>query len=310
MPTTESARRPRSTGRSGPTTVIKRTASRPASSTLRNATAALGALVLLAVVALGVQRLLDPGLGGPPRCTVTSSAGASFDLTPEQARNAATVAAVATRRGLPPYAATIGIATAMQESRLRNLAGGDRDSVGLFQQRPSQGWGTVAQIRNPVYATGKFYDGLVTVPGWQTLPLTEAAQQVQRSAAPHAYAQHETEAATFAEALSGVRPESIGCRLKDASPGPSAEQIRGTLLTETGLAADVIDGALVLRAEARRDAATVAGWAVAAADDLGVREVWLGSKVWRRSTATEALSWADSGEKQADTAVRIGLLHR
>ena len=77
----------------------------------------------------------------------------------------------------------IALATAQQESRLRNLDYGDRDSLGLFQQRPSQGWGTEAQVQDPVYAAGKFYDGLVKVPDWETGRLTEIAQAVQRSAA-------------------------------------------------------------------------------------------------------------------------------
>lgn len=264
----------------------------------------------MAVVALAASRLLDPGLGGPPRCTFTNAAGSSFDLSPEQARNAAIIAAVATRRDLPPRAATIGVATAMQESKLRNLPDGDRDSVGLFQQRPSQGWGTPAQIRNPVYATGKFYDALVKVPGWQTMPLTEAAQKVQLSAAPTAYAQHETEAATYAEALTGVRPEGVGCRLQDAATGPTAQQVRGQLETEAGLRADIVGGTLVLQTRTPRAAATAAGWAVASADDLGVTEVALGSRVWRRASSQEALSWAAAGERSADTAVRITLASR
>lgn len=266
--------------------------------------------MLVAALGIAVSRFLDPGLGGPPRCTFTNASGSVFDLTPEQARHAATIAAIATRRDLPPRAATIAIATAMQESKLRNLPDGDRDSVGLFQQRPSQGWGTPAQIRNPVYAAGKFYDGLVKVPGWQTLPLTEAAQKVQLSGAPHAYAQHETEAAAYAEALTGLRPEAVGCRLKDAATGPSAQQVRAQLETEAGLAADAVDGAIVLQARTRRAAATAAAWAVASADDLGVAEVRLGSRVWRRTTTEESLAWAAASEEAADTAVRITLVHR
>src|SRR2546423_3068548 len=108
-------------------------------------------------------------------CTA-GSGPQEVSVSTEQAGNAATIAAVAVRRGLPRRAAAIAIATAMQESKLRNLAYGDRDSVGLFQQRPSMGWGSAAQIRDPVYAAGKFYDELVHVPGWAHRPLTEAAQ--------------------------------------------------------------------------------------------------------------------------------------
>lgn len=79
---------------------------------------------------------------------------------------------------------TIALATALQESALRNIDYGDRDSLGLFQQRPSQGWGTPAQIMDPVYSAGVFYDRLAEVPGYSRLPLTVAAQRVQRSGFP------------------------------------------------------------------------------------------------------------------------------
>jgi hypothetical protein len=106
---------------------------------------------------------------------------------------------------LPARAWVIALATAQQESGLRNLNGGDRDSLGLFQQRPSQGWGTPQQIMDPMYAASKFYERLVQVPNWQTIPLTEAAQAVQRSAFPNAYAQWEP----LAEALVGALVRSL-----------------------------------------------------------------------------------------------------
>ncbi|MBW8766298.1 MAG: hypothetical protein JF630_08775, partial [Geodermatophilales bacterium] len=95
------------------------------------------------------------------QCTLPTS---SVVLTNEQAQNAITIAAVAHDRGLPERAVVIALATAQQESRLRNLPYGDRDSLGLFQQRPSQGWGTEAQVQDPVYAAGRFFDHLVQTP--------------------------------------------------------------------------------------------------------------------------------------------------
>jgi peptidoglycan DL-endopeptidase CwlO len=106
-----------------------------------------------------------------------------------------------TKDPLPPRAWIIALATSRQESTLHNLAFGDRDSLGLFQQRPSQGWGTVAQIMNPTYAATKFYQRLLQVPNWQTMPLTEAAQAVQRSAFPNAYADDEPVATALVEDL-------------------------------------------------------------------------------------------------------------
>ncbi|MFL6053788.1 MAG: hypothetical protein ACJ72W_12870 [Actinoallomurus sp.] len=106
---------------------------------------------------------------------------------------------------MPDHAVTVALATAMQESRLKDLPGGDRDSAGLFQQRPSQGWGTHAQIVDPVHAATAFYQRLKTLPGWKQLSVTEAAQDVQHSATPDAYAQWEPQARAIASALTGER---------------------------------------------------------------------------------------------------------
>ncbi len=123
----------------------------------------------------------------------------------EQMRNAAIIINVGKEMGLPPRAWVIAVATAMQESRLTNLghlgARNDHDSQGLFQQRPSAGWGTPAQVRDPEYASRKFYEKLKTVEGWETTSLTRAAQRVQRSAYPNAYAKHETIAAQIVNLL-------------------------------------------------------------------------------------------------------------
>jgi hypothetical protein len=124
--------------------------------------------------------------------------------TPAQLANATTLYQVATALALPPYAATIATATALQESGLNNLDHGDRDSLGLFQQRPSQGWGTPEQILNPIHAATKFYNALIQVPNWPTIPLTQAAQAVQHSAYPNAYAPFTTAAAYLTATVSGA----------------------------------------------------------------------------------------------------------
>jgi murein DD-endopeptidase MepM/ murein hydrolase activator NlpD len=114
------------------------------------------------------------------------------ELSDEQIQNAVTIYTVGAERGLPEQAMVIALSTAMQESTLRNLGhlgeANDHDSIGLFQQRPSSGWGTPEQIQDPVYASTKFYDKLETIEGWQTMPVTQAAQAVQISAFPDAYA--------------------------------------------------------------------------------------------------------------------------
>ncbi|CCG01898.1 hypothetical protein [Blastococcus saxobsidens] len=148
------------------------------------------ALLVAAAVFAGVARGAEenPIAAATGTCTVPDG---SVAVTAEQAMNAATIAQVGRDRGLPDRAVVIALATAQQESRLRNLDYGDRDSLGLFQQRPSQGWGTSEQVRDPVYAAGQFYDRLVTVPGWDAGRLTEVAQAVQRSAYPELYQQWE-----------------------------------------------------------------------------------------------------------------------
>jgi hypothetical protein len=147
-------------------------------------------------------------------CTFgNGSAGGPYVITPDQAQNAAIITAVGLQKGLPDHAATVALATSLQETRLQNLPYGDLDSVGLFQQRPSQGWGTTAQIMDPAYAAGAFFDHLAQVPGWESLPVTEAAQLVQHSATPNAYAQWSLEAQALAIATTGEIPAGLTCRL-------------------------------------------------------------------------------------------------
>jgi hypothetical protein len=158
-------------------------------------------LVTVAVVVALAWQAVPAPTAAPGWCTV---AGSTVTLTPEQAANAATIAAVVRARRLPDRALVIALATAEQESHLRNLQYGDRDSLGLFQQRPSQGWGTAAQILDPTYATGRFLDHMVGVPGWETARLTDVAQAVQRSGAPDAYQKWEPVATQLAAALSSA----------------------------------------------------------------------------------------------------------
>lgn len=128
-------------------------------------------------------------------------------FNPTQMGNAATIVKTGQEMGIPPRGWVIAIATAIQESQLHNLGHlgerNDHDSLGLFQQRPSSGWGTPAQVTDPVYASKKFYNALKDVPNWQKLPLTQAAQAVQRSAFPSAYAKWEDEASAIVDAITG-----------------------------------------------------------------------------------------------------------
>ena len=170
---------------------------------------AITVLATVVAIGIGVLRGTDELVGGPSGdCTVTV-ADHRVDISGEQAENAALIASIAVRRGLPARATSIALATAFQESKLRNIDYGDRDSLGLFQQRPSQGWGTRKQILDPEYATNAFYDALVKVDGYQSMEITVAAQQVQRSAYPLAYRKNET-AAT--ELIAALKDDDLDCR--------------------------------------------------------------------------------------------------
>ncbi|PGH43678.1 peptidase M23 [Micromonospora sp. WMMA1996] len=148
---------------------------------------------------------------------------ATTEWDQSQVANAAIIVAVGQEMQVPPRGLVIALATAMQESTLRNLDYGDRDSVGLFQQRPSQGWGTVAQLTDPRYASGKFYTALLKVEGWQGMRLTDAAQAVQRSGLPEAYQKWEDDAYALAAAVLNVGSiDELGGGPPGAPCGPGA----------------------------------------------------------------------------------------
>ncbi|WP_034261846.1 C40 family peptidase [Actinospica robiniae] len=179
------------------------------------AAAAIAALVLvivlIAAAGAGVASFLGLGdAGGNSTLCGTGSAAAGTDLgdgeklTATQIANAHTIYQVGVQMGIPVYGEQIAIATAIQESRLQNLDYGDRDSLGLFQQRPSQGWGTPAELTDPVYASTKFYQALDDVANWQNLALAVAAQDVQRSAYPDAYAQWQNVAGQLVATFAGT----------------------------------------------------------------------------------------------------------
>ncbi len=224
----------------------------------------------------------------PVACTTTAN-NLSVVLSPEQTANAATIAGVAVRRGLPPRAATIAIATAMQESKLVNLAYGDLDSLGLFQQRPSQGWGTRAQVLDPVHSANAFYDALVKIKGYGSMSITAVAQQVQHSGYPQAYAQHEPQARALASALTGYSPAALTCALDpshrpagSAGPGRLSEAMVRDQPPHPATALAGRAGVRV-RTGAGAPAWAFAQWSVARADQLGVARVYVDGQVWSRA---------------------------
>ncbi|TPF86339.1 hypothetical protein BW13_05905 [Bifidobacterium sp. UTCIF-37] len=185
----------------------------------------LAAIAIICVLALAFTAVFVWSRSGSTRqtaskpadyCMTTTSSG-SYPLSLTQTRNASHITVIAIGRGLPDHAATVAIATAMQESKLVNLDYGDRDSVGLFQQRPSQGWGTIEQLMDETYATNAFYDALVKVANWQTIPVEDAAQAVQRSGYPDLYAQWDGMARAWASAMTGEVAAGITCSIHSRS---------------------------------------------------------------------------------------------
>jgi hypothetical protein len=259
-------------------------------------------------VAYGVSRHHasdDKTLG---QCT-TKVGGLTVILTDAQAKNASLISAIAIRRGMPAHAATIGLATALQESKLYNLRGGDRDSLGLFQQRPSQGWGTPGQILDPVHATNAFYDALERVPGYADLPVTVAAQRVQRSGYPSAYAVYENDARALASALTGYSPAAFWCHVSSpvGTPAPAAQRaagLRRALFPAFGpTAVGVASGSgLEVPVSSPQRGWALAAYVVAHAHQLGVSTVTYRGRSW---SAGDNSGWHRNGGP-AGRAVLIG----
>ncbi|WP_082537942.1 hypothetical protein [Angustibacter sp. Root456] len=248
-----------------------------------NSVLALATVGVALVVVLGWKSATRPFQ--PAACQATA-AGSTFQVSPEQMANAATIAGIAVKRHLPARAATIALATARQESKFINVDYGDRDSLGLFQQRPSQGWGTPAQVRDPVHATNAFYDALVKVHGYQSMEITKVAQKVQRSAYPEAYADHEPEGRVLASALTGHSTAALTCRLGDgfrpggatglkryeqALPHEQAPVRVSRIAGVTGVRLAVTDPTL---------AWSLAQWSVGSAERFGVTRVYVDGRVW------------------------------
>ncbi|GAB3255264.1 hypothetical protein GCM10027448_23070 [Nocardioides dilutus] len=300
----------------------------------------VAALVAALLVGGAVAVLWDQDLVpfvSPDLCTATVD-GHTVSLDPEQAEHAGLITAIAVSRGLPARAASIALATAYQESDLHNLEGGDRDSLGLFQQRPSQGWGEPEQILDPVYATNAFYDALVKVDGYQSMEITVAAQAVQRSAFPGAYADHEEDARALASALTGNSPRAFTCRiggepeeassdLADSGLTGRADEVRIAVsdlfgdqplggFAPDGVSSGHMEGSAHYEGRAVdvfvrpvNQPNRVRGWAVAhylvsQADRLGIRTVIFDDRIWTAGRRS-ADGWRDYDppERSGDQAV-------
>ena len=261
--------------------------------------ALVGALGVFAVVTTFSGDIKLPKLG--PECTVRADGEVTLDYV--QMANAATITAVGLRRGMPERAVVVALATALQESKLENLDDGDRDSVGLFQQRPSQGWGTIEQIKDPRYAAEKFYASLKRVKGYQKMRVTDAAQRVQRSAYPNAYQKWADESEVLARALTGRATGAVECVVSNSpavrGAAATAELLRGmrldwgrklpesaTAKQAAGLTVKVTDNSSGWR---------YAHWLVAHASATGLERVRFGDLEWRAPDGKWQPVTADGG---------------
>ena len=252
----------------------------------------LAGTLLVTGVYVGVEWFRSGMDLGGPVCRATAG-GTTVTFSPEQMDNAATIVGIGMGRGLPARAGTIAIATAIQESKLRNIDYGDRDSLGLFQQRPSQGWGTPEQILTPEFSTNAFYDALVRIDGYQDMVITEVAQEVQRSAYPDAYADHETEGRVIASTLAGHTTESMVCRLDAPTAHTVHDDLVIDLQSHLGLDGTVsADGrTLTVEAADAQQAWSVGQYLVAKAERHAVTEVQVDDRRWVRRSGPTSLEW-------------------
>jgi len=250
--------------------------------------AAAATALVLYVVYQRVAPLIEGGCKAANGSQVVS-------LSTGQAGIAATIAGVAQRDALPARAVTIAYAAAMQESKLQNLSYGDRDSLGVFQQRPSEGWGTPSELENPLYATSKFFSALVTVPGYQRMPVYQAAQAVQRSADGDAYQQYQPMAATMASAFTGQDAHAVWCWYPGKISGTAWHGGVATELSRTfGPHSTVVTGdpEMTVRVGSPPEGWTVAAWLVSHAPQYRIESVRYAGYAW--SAADGRRGWVRS----------------
>jgi len=280
----------------------------------------LATFAVLAVIAgVGVYVAVHSLSNGLPlhlvtqQCVVDGSGASGAPdrvvLAPPQMANAATIAAVGIRRGLPTQAVVVALATALQESKLENLAGGDRDSIGLFQQRPSMNWGTPQQISDPRYAAGAFYSALVKVNGWTTMPVEDAAQAVQHSADGKAYQRWVGQAQVMATALTGAEGNAVACTITDQPNrrgAAAASALAQSLATDWGQVDAVPDTGLLgieLAVDGEQTGWQYAHWLVAHSADQNIKSVRFGDEFWTARTGTWTRSTGDRTVAAGDRVV-------
>lgn len=255
-----------------------------ASRTTRTSLAVLAVVVIALGGALALRALWNTAKSSLTAdvCTV-----GPYDLDPEQAVVASTMVGAVTKypKHLSERASILVLAAALQESKLTNLppGAGDRDSVGVLQQRPSQGWGggSATRLTDVGEATKEFLDALVKVPNWRHLPLADAVQAVQISADGSAYAQHEPEAKALADALQGIKPAGISCSFSQPTVVASPTKVAQQAGTQLGIGSPTAVDAKTVQVPGAHW--QTAAWFVANADRLGIDRVAYSNHIWTRA---------------------------
>lgn len=265
-------------------------------------------LVIIIAIAIGgflflrSRGLLSP-VPGQQRCVATANASSvSIDL--EQARYASIIVGLSVKRGLPPRAASIALATAYQETGVRNLTYGDLDSVGLFQQRPSQGWGTAEQLLDPYYATGKFYDALIKIDNWKTGDITQVAQRVQNSSYPDAYRDHESDARVLASALTGHSRAGFSCLEREGNQGNAVALVSSLERTLGKVSEETHDNMIVINTQSSELAWAYACHALANSSRFGVIAIRVGDRQWE-TDAVNLPEWMRARPALKETRAEI-----
>ena len=280
---------------------------RPATASRWSRAAATSIVVL---VALAVGYLAIGHRAATERATgcLAGSGKNELALSVSQAGIAATIAGVASKRAMPSRAVAIAYAAALQESKLSNLPYGDLDSVGVFQQRPSEGWGTKQQIENPVYASSRFLAALAAVPGYLHMPIYAAAQAVQRSADGSAYGQYAGIGTDLARAFTGSTPHAVWCSY-GAPVGRARLPAAVRALTRAYgpvRAKDTRDPSASLAVRTPRQGWSVASWLVSHAASYGITYVRFGGYEWHATSGPE--HWIRMRDPRRGPAATAGVV--
>ena len=265
----------------------------------RSIVAALVVIFVLAAAAFGLWALWR---AAQSHSTAEECQVGDYAIDRGLAWVASTMSVVVIRRQLPERAAVLVLAAGLQESKLVNLAAGDgdRDSVGVLQQRPSQGWGTPAQLQDLHFATGAFLDALTKIDGWQTMPLADAIQKVQISVDGSLYARHEDEAQALSDALTGHAPAGITCTFPKPTHVAPARQVAALITKDLPVNKP---SAAEPRVSVPGASWATAAWFVANADRLGIDSVAYSGRAWTREHGWRA-------DKTASARAVVATLHR